>query len=98
MSEESKDAVELKEEELEKVNGGFSGNNYEKPTIDYGDRVRVRYTDTYGHLVYAYGTSVGTTSQAKSVCGKFKMMYFIDVKLDGYEHGKSYPAGDVEPA
>lgn len=97
MSEENK-AVELKDEELEKVRCSFSDNSYEKPTIQYGNRVRVRYTDMYGHLVFAYGTSAGITSQVKAVGGQVKRIYFISVKLDGYEHGKDYPAGDVEPA
>ena len=95
MSEEKK-TVELKDEDLEKVNGGFG----EDPAGIYdslreGDRVRVREMHDGFNYVYYTGQVVGKHTEYLDPYG-INQWYFITVKLDNSIGTRQYLAEAVE--
>ena len=96
MSEEKK-AVELQDEDLEKVSGGYTGDNYTKPSFQDGDRVKVRYKHN-GSMIESYGTVRGISFSPRIIGPTIKDVFFVTVVLDGDSVGMNIPAGDVEPA
>lgn len=94
MSEENK-TTELKNEDLEKVNGGFGGGVEFYNSLKNGDRVRVREKRDGYSYVYCTGYVAGLHSEFLDPYG-MNIEYFVMVQIDNYAGTKQYRINDVE--
>ena len=93
MSEQNK-TLELKDEDLKKVNGGFGEQGLWNTIVAYFQqdihpRVKVRYKDGYGKEVIAYGYAIDAGGTAA-------FNPTIIVKIDGWSNGKTFSPSNVE--